>query len=90
MQDLISLFISSGDLQVQSAALDDLIKANKVKAVFSEAGLNPKLTEAVAKEAGVAFVGALYIDTLSDATGPAAAYIDMIRYNTVTSVGAPR
>ncbi|HQX10824.1 MAG TPA: metal ABC transporter substrate-binding protein [Thermoflexales bacterium] len=70
--------------------LVDLIKANKVKAVFSEAGLNPKLTEAVAKEAGVAFVGALYIDTLSDATGPAATYIDMIRYNTVTIVGAPR
>lgn len=70
--------------------LVDLIKTNKVKAVFSEAGLNPKLTEAVAKEAGVAFVGALYIDTLSDAKGPAATYIDMIRYNTATIVGALR
>ena len=70
--------------------LVDLIKANKVKAVFSEAGLNPKLTEAVAKEAGVAFVGALYIDTLSDAKGPAATYIDMVRFNTTTIVGALR
>lgn len=70
--------------------LVDLIKSNKVKAVFSEAGLNPKLTEAVAKEAGVAFVGALFIDTLSDAKGPAATYIDMIRYNTATIVGALR
>ena len=70
--------------------LVDLIKANQVKAVFSEAGLNPKLTEAVAKEAGVAFVGALYIDTLSDAKGPAATYIDMVRFNTTTIVGALR
>jgi ABC-type Zn uptake system ZnuABC Zn-binding protein ZnuA len=70
--------------------LVDLIKANKVKAVFSEAGLNPKLTEAVAKEAGVAFVDALYVDTLSDPKGPAATYIDMIRYNTATIVGALR
>ena len=68
--------------------LVDLIKANKVKAVFSEAGINPKLTAAVAKEAGVAFVGALFIDTLSDTKGPASSYIDMIRYNTLTIVKA--
>jgi zinc/manganese transport system substrate-binding protein len=70
--------------------LVDLIKANKVKAVFSEAGINPKLTAAVAKEAGVAFVGALFIDTLSDAKGPASTYIDLVRFNTTTIVGALR
>lgn len=70
--------------------LVDLIRANKVKAVFSESGLNPKLTEAVAKEAGASFVGALYIDTLSDAKGPAATYIDLVRFNTATIVGALR
>ncbi|MEO6062726.1 MAG: metal ABC transporter substrate-binding protein [Thermoflexales bacterium] len=70
--------------------LVDLIKAFKVKAVFTEAGLNPKLTEAVAKEAGVAFVGALFIDTLSDEKGPAATYVDLVRFNTTTIVGALR
>ncbi len=70
--------------------LVDLIRANQVKALFTEAGLNPKLTEAVAKEAGVTFVGALYIDTLSDAKGPAPTYIDLMRYNTATIVGALR
>ena len=70
--------------------LVDLIQANQVRALFTEAGLNPKLTEAVAREAGVGIVDQLYIDTLSDAKGPASTYIDLIRHDTATIVGALR
>ncbi len=68
--------------------LVDLIKASKVKAVFTEAGINPRLTETVAREAGITVVDALYIDTLSDAKGPAPTYVDLIRHNTTTIVNA--
>jgi len=69
-------------------ALVDKIKPLGVKAIFVEEGVNPKLTEAVAKEAGIGVIEKLYLDTLSDDKGPAATYLDMLRHNTTTIVGA--
>ena len=69
-------------------ALVDKIKPLGVKAIFVEEGVNPKLTEAVAKEAGIGVIEKLYLDTLSDDKGPAATYLDMLRHNTMTIVGA--
>lgn len=69
-------------------ALVDKIKPLGVKAIFVEEGVNPKLTEAVAKEAGIGVIEKLYLDTLSDDKGPAATYLDMLRHNTMMIVGA--
>jgi ABC-type Zn uptake system ZnuABC Zn-binding protein ZnuA len=66
----------------------DTIKRLGVKAIFVEEGVNPKLTEAVAKEAGITVIEKLYLDTLSDDKGPAATYLDMLNHNTATIVGA--
>ena len=43
--------------------------------------------EAIASEAGVKMFG-LYSDTLTDSGGPAATYLDYMRYNVTTIVDA--
>jgi ABC-type Zn uptake system ZnuABC Zn-binding protein ZnuA len=68
---------SAGEL----AKLVQAIKAQHVKAVFSESQFNPKLTKTIADEAGVTIVSNLYTDTLGDAGSGVTTYIDMLRYN---------
>ncbi|WP_420102639.1 metal ABC transporter substrate-binding protein [Bosea sp. (in: a-proteobacteria)] len=57
------------------------IKAQKVPAVFLENVTNPRLIEQIAKESGAKIGGTLYSDALSDASGPAGTYIDMMKHN---------
>jgi ABC-type Zn uptake system ZnuABC Zn-binding protein ZnuA len=52
-----------------TAALLDTITREKVRAIFAESSVNPKLATALAKEAGVTIVDDLYGDSL----GPPAA-----------------
>lgn len=72
----------------QIAALIRQLRREKVKAVFTENVLSPKLAEQVAKEAGAVIGGKLYSDALSDVKGPAPTYIEMMRYNARTLVSA--
>jgi zinc/manganese transport system substrate-binding protein len=53
-----------------------------MKVVFVENISNPQLIERISKEAGAAIGGTLYSDALSEPTGPASTYIDMMRHNT--------
>ncbi|MGU3494455.1 metal ABC transporter substrate-binding protein [Xanthobacteraceae bacterium A53D] len=64
------------------------IKKQKVPAVFIENVSNPRLMERIAKESGAKVGGTLYSDALSDDKGPAASYIDMMRYNVRQLSGA--
>ena len=57
------------------------IKAQKVPAVFLENVTNPRLIEQIAREGGAKVGGTLYSDALSDASGPAGTYIDMMKHN---------
>lgn len=59
----------------------EAVKAHKVGAVFLENVVDPRLTRRIAAETGVKIGGALYSDALSDANGPAATYIDLMRHN---------
>jgi ABC-type Zn uptake system ZnuABC Zn-binding protein ZnuA len=62
------------------AALVEKVKAAGVKAVFSEAQFNPKLSETLAQEAGITtVVTTLYNDALGPA--PADTYIGMMGWN---------
>jgi len=62
------------------AALVDKVKAAGVKAVFSEAQFNPKLSETLAQEAGItSVVTNLYNDALGPA--PANTYLGLMRWN---------
>jgi len=62
------------------AALVDTVKAAHVKAVFSEAQFNPKLSQTLAQEAGITqVVTTLYNDALGPA--PADTYLGLMRWN---------
>jgi ABC-type Zn uptake system ZnuABC Zn-binding protein ZnuA len=62
------------------AALVAKVKAAHVKAVFSEAQFNPKLSQTLAEEAGISqVVTTLYNDALGPA--PADSYLGMMRWN---------
>jgi zinc/manganese transport system substrate-binding protein len=57
------------------------IKKQKIPAVFLENVSDPRLIEQIARETGAAIGGKLYSDALSEPSGPAATYIDMMRHN---------
>jgi zinc/manganese transport system substrate-binding protein len=57
------------------------IRKQKIPAVFMENITDPRLMQQIAKETGAKIGGTLYSDALSDAGGPAASYIDMMRSN---------
>jgi ABC-type Zn uptake system ZnuABC Zn-binding protein ZnuA len=57
------------------------IKAEHVRAIFTESSLNPSLEEQIASEAGVTVYANLYGDTLGPPGSPGATYIGMERWN---------
>lgn len=70
------------------AALIEIIQDEGVQAIFAEVSANPQLAEVVAQEAGIAVVTTLYSESLSSADGPAATYLDYMRYNAEAIVSA--
>lgn len=64
------------------AALVEVIREEGVRAIFSEATASARLAEVIAAEAGGdVIIATLYSGSLSPADGPAATYIDYMRYN---------
>jgi zinc/manganese transport system substrate-binding protein len=57
------------------------IKKEKIPAVFLENVTDPRLMAQIARETGAAVGGKLYSDALSEPSGPAATYLDMMRHN---------
>lgn len=57
------------------------IKREKITAVFVENVSDARLMERIAQETGARIGERVYSDALSDANGPAATYIDMMRHN---------
>ena len=70
------------------AALIRQIRAENIKAVFVENVADSRLLKQIANETGASIGGALYSDALSEAGGPAGTYLDMMRHNARTLVGA--
>jgi zinc/manganese transport system substrate-binding protein len=70
------------------AAVIRQAKAEKVKAIFLENISNPALSEQIARETGAKMGGRLYSDALSEPSGPASTYIDMMRHNARMITGA--
>jgi zinc/manganese transport system substrate-binding protein len=64
------------------------IKQQKIPAVFLENISDPRLMQRIAKETGARIGGTLYSDALTAADGPAPTYIDLIRHNLATLIGA--
>jgi zinc/manganese transport system substrate-binding protein len=68
------------------AELIDQIKKEKVKAIFVESSLNPKVTAEITSETGAVIGGVLYADGLGD--GDAGTYAGMVKHNISTIVDA--
>ncbi|GAC1649355.1 MAG: hypothetical protein NVS4B4_21970 [Bradyrhizobium sp.] len=58
------------------------VRRQGLKTVFLENMSDPRIAEALAREAGAAVGAKLYADSLSPPDGPAPTYLDMLRYNT--------
>lgn len=70
------------------AALIDLIKKHKIRALFLENMTNPKIMKQLSHETQVEIVGVLYSDALSESLGPAGTYIDMMKHNVLLMIQA--
>ncbi len=57
------------------------IRAERVRAIFTESSINPKLEREIAREAGVRVDATLYGDTLGPVGSPGATYLGMERWN---------
>ena len=66
----------------------DLVRQHKIPVVFSESTISDKPARQVAKETGARYGGVLYVDSLTDAKGPAPTYLALLRYNADTIVNA--
>ena len=69
------------------AGMIDMVRDEGVPAIFSDAHLSDVLINTIAAETGVKVIG-LYSDALSGPDGPAATYLDYMRYNVTTIVEA--
>lgn len=70
----------------ETTDLINKIHDQKVKAIFTEKSINPKLIDEIAKSAGIKIVPSLYGDTLGETTSTGGTYISMMKYNTDTIV----
>ena len=62
----------------------DVMRAEKVPAIFSENTVSDKPARQVARETGAAYGGILYVDSLSEEDGPVPTYLDLLRTTSET------
>jgi zinc/manganese transport system substrate-binding protein len=72
----------------ETAELIDAIKANNVRALFTENILNPKLAQAISSDTGVKIAPPLYTDSLGAIGSSGETFIKAFRYNVTTIVNA--
>ena len=89
--EVVGALIPSLSTQAQPSGRDiqrlvDQIRAERVKAIFPETALNPRLERAVSREAGVRAAPRLWADTLGPPGSPAGTYLGSLASNTATLV----
>ncbi|MHC3938990.1 putative periplasmic iron-binding protein [Paenochrobactrum sp. BZR 201-1] len=62
----------------------DEVKKNNITVVFSESTISDKPAKQVARETGAKYGGVLYVDSLSDPSGPVPTYIDLLKVTSGT------
>ena len=70
----------------QVARAVNFVRDNKVPAVFCESTVNPGAKQQIMRETGAKDGGVLYVDSLSDASGPVPTFLDLLRYDATTIV----
>lgn len=66
--------------------VNEVIRNNKVPAVFIESTINPKLLKQIAEDNNIAIGGELYADSLGDKDSHGSTYIKMLKHNADTVV----
>ena len=64
----------------------DGVRSNKIPVIFSESTVSDKPAKQVSKETGARYGGVLYVDSLTDASGPAPTYLKLLEKNADTIV----
>jgi len=64
----------------------DQVRKNAIPAVFSESTVSDKPARQVARETGAHYGGVLYVDSLSQASGPVPTYLDLLKVTTETLI----
>jgi len=72
----------------EMAALVEHIREAGAVAIFLETGSNPQLARQITHETGVRVVTELFTHSITDASGPAPTYIEMMRHNVRTIVAS--
>ena len=90
--EIVSTVIPGVSTVVEPSASDvaeviDVIREHELTAIFGESITSDKILQVIAAETGVE-IASLYTDSLSLADGPAATYLDYMRYNFTTIVEA--
>ena len=70
--------------------LVEMIRRERIRAVFVETMTSPRFAEVLAREAGAVMGGRVYSDALSPADGPAPSYLAMFRHNATQFAKAMR
>lgn len=68
----------------QVRKLIDLVRKNRVPAVFSESTISDKAARQVARETGAKYGGVLYVDSLSAENGPVPTYLKLLEVTVET------
>jgi zinc/manganese transport system substrate-binding protein len=71
----------AGTTAQKMVAIVDAVRASPAPAIFLDEVENPMFARQIAQETGATVVEDLYFESLSAADGPAATYVDMIRYD---------
>ena len=70
----------------QVARTISFVRDNKVPAVFCESTVNEGGKQQIIRETGARDGGTLYVDSLSDASGPVPSYLELLRHDVSTIV----
>jgi manganese/iron transport system substrate-binding protein len=62
----------------------DGVRTNKIPVVFSESTISDKPAQQVAAETGARYGGVLYVDSLTEESGPVPTYLKLLEYNAET------
>lgn len=64
----------------------DAVRQHNIPVVFSESTVSDSPAKQVARETGAHYGGVLYVDSLTDASGPVPTYLDLLRVTSQTIV----
>ncbi|WP_245272346.1 metal ABC transporter substrate-binding protein [Xanthobacter sp. 126] len=62
----------------------DLMRKDHIPVIFSESTISAEPAKQVARETGARYGGVLYVDSLSDPSGPVPTYLDLLKVTTGT------